>query len=133
LSRQGAVAPAAKWERSPTPIGFSPMTLTERDGIGSFAKKLAFAFCTLSLVAPGAVEKKSEPVPGTNPDESLSRQLDEGKGMIDPPPVGDAKIQAPAPAPNSGTTPVIPPPGTPRGDQSIQPQVAGTFTVFVKA
>jgi len=100
------------------------MTLTERDSIGSFAKKLAFALFALSLVASGAVaeEKKSEPMPGINPDESLSGQLDEGKGVIDPPPVGDAEIQAPAPAPNPGTTPVIPPPGTPEGDQSIQPK-----------
>jgi len=100
------------------------MTLTERDSIGSFAKKLAFTFCALSLVASGAVaeEKKSEPVPGINPDQSLSRQLNEGKGVIDPPPVGDAEIQAPAPAPNPGTTPAIPPPGTPGGNQSIQPK-----------
>jgi len=64
----------------------------------------------------------SEPVPGIDEDRTLSEQLDESKGVIDPPPVGDAEIHAPAPEPLPGTTPVIPPPGTPGGDPSIQPK-----------
>ena len=54
---------------------------------------------------------------------ALSEQLDENKGVIDPPPVGDAEIHAPAPEPLPGTTPVIPPPGTPGGDPSVVPKL----------
>jgi len=89
------------------------------------AKKLGFAAFAVSLLASAtavAEEQKSEPVPGIDPNQSLSDQLDEGKGVINPPPVGDTEIQAPAPDPNPGTTPVIPPPGTPGGDQSIEPK-----------
>jgi hypothetical protein len=124
-ARSRRATPAAKRERSPTPIGFSPMRPAKRT-LPTLAKTFGFTLCALSLLFSGAAladdQKKSEPVPGINPDQSLSRQLDEGKGVIDPPPVGDAEIQAPAPAPNPGTTPVIPPPGTPGGDQSIQPK-----------
>jgi hypothetical protein len=91
----------------------------------TLAKKLGFALFALSFLAAGnatAEEKKGEPVPGINPDERLSEQLDESKGVIDPPPVGDAEIRAPAPDPTPGTTRVIPPPGTPEGDQSVQPK-----------
>jgi hypothetical protein len=89
------------------------------------AKKLGFAVFAVSLLASAtamAEEQKSEPVPGINPDESLSGQLDRNKGVIDPPPIGDSEILAPAPDPDPGTTPVIPPPGTRGGDQSIEPK-----------
>ena len=71
---------------------------------------------------PSLAEPPSEPVPGVDPDQSLSEQLDENKGVIEPPPVGDAEIHAPAPDPDPGKTPVIPPPGTPGGDPSVQPK-----------
>ena len=89
------------------------------------ANKLGFALFAVGLLISGAAaaeEQKSEPVPGINPHESLSDQLDKGDGVIDPPPVGNSEIQAPAPDPDPGTTPVIPPPGTPGGDQSIEPK-----------
>jgi hypothetical protein len=70
----------------------------------------------------GAQERPSEPVPGINPDETLSEQLDRDKGVINPPPVGDAEIHTTVPNPDPGTTRVIPPPGTPGGDQSVQPK-----------
>lgn len=75
-----------------------------------------------ALAAPFPAWAESEPVPGVDPDQTLSEQLDEDKGVIDPPPVGDAEIHVPAPNPTPGTTPVIPPPGTPGGDPSIQPK-----------
>jgi len=117
------------------PIGFSPMILTERDSIGSFAKKLAFALCVLSLVASGAVaeKKKSEPVPGIDPDESLNRQLDEGKGVIDPPPVGDAEIQAPEPTPEPRHDTRDSASRDARRGSKHSVQAAGKFTVFIKA
>jgi hypothetical protein len=54
--------------------------------------------------------------------EDLRRRLDKSDGVIRPPESIDPDIHAPAPQPNPGTTPVIPPPGTPGGDQSIRPK-----------
>ena len=70
---------------------------------------------------PGADDQDQAP-PSANEGENLSEQLDRNKGVITPPPTGDADIYTDAPNPNPGTTPVIPPPGTPGGDQSIQPK-----------
>lgn len=69
-----------------------------------------------------AAETPSEPVPGVDPDKTLSEQLDEDKGVIGPPPVGDSGINVPAPDPTPGTTRVIPPPGTEGGDPHIEPK-----------
>lgn len=80
------------------------------------------AAAALAIPLPALAEDPSEPVPGIDEDQTLSEQLDENKGVIDPPPVGDEEIHAPAPEPLPGTTPVIPPPGTPGGDPSIQPK-----------
>ena len=74
------------------------------------------------FAAPFPAFAESEPVPGVDPDESLSEQLDESQGVITPPPVGDEEIHAPAPDPDPGTTPVIPPPGSPGGDPTVQPK-----------
>jgi hypothetical protein len=63
-----------------------------------------------------------EPVPGIRKNESLSDQLAEDKGVIKPPPTGDSEIHTTAPNPNPGTMPVIPPPGTPGGAESVQPK-----------
>lgn len=69
-----------------------------------------------------AEEQSSEPVPGVNPDETLSEQLSREKGVIDPPPIGDPDIYTDAPDPDPGTTRVIPPPDTPGGDPTIEPK-----------
>ena len=98
-------------------------------------------FCSLTLSpalagspsAPDTVEKAApqgqDPPGADEPNqapsasgENLSEQLDRNKGVITPPPTGDADIYTDAPNPNPGTTPVIPPPGSPGGDQSIQPK-----------
>jgi hypothetical protein len=71
--------------------------------------------------APGP-ENGSQPLPDARPGESLSEQLDRNKGVITPPPTGDTEIETTAPNPDPGTTRVIPPPGTPGGDQSVQPK-----------
>jgi hypothetical protein len=87
------------------------------------ARKGRVLLAAAALVIPlPALADPSEPVPGIDEDRTLSEQLDESKGVIDPPPVGDAEIHAPAPESLPGTTPVIPPPGTPGGDPSIQPK-----------
>jgi len=73
------------------------------------------------LAGPGhAADTKSEPVPGIEEDKTLSEQLDEDKGVIEPPDIGDAEIHVPAPNPDPGTTPVIPPPGA--GDPTVEPK-----------
>ena len=62
------------------------------------------------IVAPNA--RKS--------DETLSDHLARSGGVICPPPGVDPEIRARTP--EGGTTPVIPPPGSPGGDQSVQPK-----------
>jgi hypothetical protein len=53
------------------------------------------------------------------PNQTLSDKLDRSGGVICPPNV-DPHIKAPTP--NTGNMPVIPPPGTPGGNQSVQPK-----------
>jgi len=76
----------------------------------------------LGIPAQALAEEPPETVPGIEPDETLSEHLDEEKGVITPPPVGDAEIHVPAPDPDPGTTPVIPPPGTPGGEPGVVPK-----------
>ncbi|ODA66453.1 hypothetical protein A7A08_02576 [Methyloligella halotolerans] len=64
----------------------------------------------------------SEEVPGVDENKPLSEQLEEDEGVIDPPSVGDSEIDVPAPDPDPGTTVVIPPPGSPGGDPTVQPK-----------
>ena len=56
------------------------------------------------------------------PGETLSERLDRNSGVIQPPAGTDPGIAVPVPDPNPGTTPVIPPPGTPGGNPSVQPK-----------
>lgn len=79
-------------------------------------------FAVLGFAAPHHVlaEEKSEPVPGIDEDQTLSEQLDEDKGVIKPPDIGDTEIYVPAPDPDPGTTPVIPPPTA--DDPTVQPK-----------
>jgi hypothetical protein len=58
--------------------------------------------------------------PNARKDQSLSDHLASSGGVICPPPGVDPDITRPAP--EGGATPVIPPPGTPGGDQSVQPK-----------
>lgn len=52
--------------------------------------------------------------------ESTSDKLARTDGVICPPPDLDPAIRAPAP--ETGRTPVIPPPGSPGGDPLVQPK-----------
>jgi len=63
-------------------------------------------------------EGQSPPAPNDNP----SQQLDRSKGVIRPPQSVDPEIQVPPPDPGAQKTPVIPPPGSPGGDPTIQPK-----------
>jgi len=66
-------------------------------------------------------EKVAPPL-STNSGETLSDKLQKSEGGITPPSTGDAEIRrVTPPAPNPGTTIVIPPPGTSPSDP-IQPK-----------
>jgi hypothetical protein len=66
------------------------------------------------------------PVPGADPAPPdrppLSQQLKENDGVLEAPKSLDGEIVREAPVPNPGTTPVIPPPGSPGGDPSVKPK-----------
>jgi hypothetical protein len=54
--------------------------------------------------------------------ENPSQQLDRQKGVIQPPQSVDPEMQVRPPNPGEQKTPVIPPPGSPGGDPTIQPK-----------
>jgi hypothetical protein len=56
----------------------------------------------------------------TRPGETLSERLDRSDGVIRPP--ADIAPDNTIRPPDTGTTPVIPPPGSPGGDQRITPK-----------
>ena len=53
---------------------------------------------------------------------TLSEKLEASDGVIKPPANMDPEITVPAPVPNPGTTPVIPPPGSPGGNTTVGPK-----------
>jgi hypothetical protein len=71
------------------------------------------------VVCPPDV-KGEPPTIGGGSSEPLSDKLAESKGVICPPSGVDREMRV-AP-PNGGRLKVIPPPGTPGGDQSVQPK-----------
>jgi hypothetical protein len=72
---------------------------------------------------PEKIEPQEPSATGsTRPDAPLSDRLEATDGVIRPPSGIDPEITAPAPVPNPGTTPVIPPPGSPGGDPTIKPK-----------
>jgi len=52
--------------------------------------------------------------------EPLGDKLARSDGVLCPPPGVDPEIRAPTP--DAGNTPVIPPPGSPGGDQTVRPK-----------
>ena len=55
-------------------------------------------------------------------DRTLSERLDRTDGVLKPPSGIDPGIHVPAPVPNPGTTPVIPPPGSFGSPSGVQPR-----------
>ena len=53
---------------------------------------------------------------------TLSDRLPQQQGTLKPPAAVDPGIQAPLRSHDTGTMPVIPPPGTPGGDQTVVPK-----------
>jgi hypothetical protein len=62
------------------------------------------------------LRKSDDPATGT----TLSDQLNSSKGVIRPPANVDPEMRVPAP--DVGRMPVIPPPGSPGGNQDVQPK-----------
>jgi hypothetical protein len=74
--------------------------------------------CVTATVGQGAdVDTKKQTAPASN----LSDKLARSNGVICPPSHIDPDMKQPPPSPG-GPMPVIPPPGTPGGDQSVQPK-----------
>ncbi len=75
-----------------------------------------------ALQKPEADAKKTTPsLPSTG--ENLSERLDRGEGVIKPPAGVDPEMHVAPKDPSAGKNmPVIPPPGSPGGNQSIQPK-----------
>jgi hypothetical protein len=53
---------------------------------------------------------------------TLSDKLEKSDGVIRPPSTATPEMAVPAPVPNPGTTPVIPAPGSPGGNQTVDPK-----------
>jgi hypothetical protein len=117
-------------QREPLPIYPSNLFSRRRALLGA-----VFAISNLTLVGdihaqvqqPGLrdqIPPSQAPVQPENakPGETLSEQLDRSGGVIKPPTGVDPKIEAPAPEPNPGKMPVVPPPGSPGGDPNVQPK-----------
>jgi hypothetical protein len=52
----------------------------------------------------------------------MSEDLSRSGGVIEPPPTVDREMRQPPPATGPQSMPVIPPPGTPGGDQTVKPK-----------
>lgn len=59
---------------------------------------------------------------GDRPAEPLSKELRKGEGVLEPPRGANPDIVQPPPEDFRSRTPVIPPPGEPGGDPSVQPK-----------
>lgn len=70
-------------------------------------------------VAPPSASAPPEKI--APPSRDLSKRLSQQRGTIDPPNV-DPNMTVHPPAQTRGKTPVIPPPGSPGGNQSVVPK-----------
>jgi hypothetical protein len=74
---------------------------------------------TVPVAPPNATQPPPEKIAPPAPD--LSSRLSRDKGTITPPNV-DPGMSVSPPARGAGTTPVIPPPGSPGGNPSVVPK-----------
>lgn len=74
---------------------------------------------TVPVAPPSAPTPPPERI--VPPDTNLSNRLSQQKGTIKPPNVDPGMTVAP-PSQGAGTTPVIPPPGSPGGNKSVVPK-----------
>lgn len=78
------------------------------------AVAMSLASASMAQTRQGAEQKPDDP-------PSLTDKLDKSEGVLKPPPDIDPQIAKPPPK-TPAPTPVIPPPGEPGGDQSVQPK-----------
>lgn len=64
--------------------------------------------------------KSDAPAQGNSSNQTLSQKLENSDGVLCPPPDLDPSIKVPTP--DVGTTPTIPPPGSPGGDPTVRPK-----------
>ena len=95
---------------------------------------LALLAAASILLAAGAAAAQPTPTPGpgptmpqtdvpptrNTPSADPSERLHTDKGVVRPPENVDPSMTKPTP--RTGTTPVIPPPGTPGGNPDVQPR-----------
>ena len=88
------------------------------------ALALASAVCASAQPEPRAPAEQNAPRhfdSQAQRDQSLSERLGRSGGVIQPPAQVDPEIHVQPPA-TDNKMPVIPPPGTPGGDQSVKPK-----------
>lgn len=76
--------------------------------------------CAPSDLPSGTTGQGTPSVENRAGKEDLSDKLARSNGVICPPPHTDTEINAPTPP--GGKMPVIPPPGSPGGNQNVQPK-----------
>jgi hypothetical protein len=94
------------------------MNVMAKKSVAVLAIMLGTACAALAQVQT-ADPKACSGAAGSPSNQSLSDKLDQTNGVICPPNV-DPGIKAPTP--NAGTMPVVPPPGSPGGDPTVQPK-----------
>jgi hypothetical protein len=71
---------------------------------------------------PAEKVEPKEPSETGSTGNTLSDKLQRSDGVIRPPQTATPDMAVPAPVPEPGTTPVIPPPGSSGGDPQVQPR-----------
>jgi len=92
---------------------------------GAFAQAPVLPQQAPNMPAPDQVP--AEKIKPHDPSETgstgtLSDKLEKSDGVIKPPATATPDMTVPAPVPNPGTTRVIPPPGSPGGNQTVVPK-----------
>jgi hypothetical protein len=90
----------------------------------------ASAQAPMQQQAPNMPAPKDVPAEKIDPDDplatgstgNLSDRLERSDGVIRPPDTATPDMNVPAPVPDPGTTPVIPPPGAPGGNRNVDPK-----------
>jgi hypothetical protein len=78
--------------------------------------------CTPTQASPQGTITPNDSATTGKSNEQLGDKLAKSDGVLCPPSNVDPAMRAPAPHSDSSNTPVIPPPGSPGGDQSIRPK-----------
>jgi hypothetical protein len=101
------------------------MTCTRARGFGWLSLGMLAAALAVDPSGAQAADRDRQPkseTEGQGPSsDNLSERLNRSDGVIRPPTGVDPQMQVPPPEPGS-RMPVIPPPGTPGGDQRIDPK-----------